>query len=78
MEDTTVLCQLCGKEGTLIVKDSQRIVLCSNPDCSAFDPQQLSTLAAAAFNLRARTIGFGEFNRIVDSSIKIVGSGVNR
>lgn len=78
MEDTTILCQLCGKEGTVIVRNNQRIVLCSNPSCPAFDPQRLSTLAAAAFNLRARTIGFGEFKRIVDSSIKIVDSSINQ
>jgi hypothetical protein len=69
MEDTTILCQLCGKEGTVIVRDNQRLVLCSNPSCSAFDPQQLTMLAAAALNLRVKTIGFGEFKRIVDSSI---------
>jgi hypothetical protein len=52
----------------VINKGDKPIFLCSNQECSAYDPQQMLALARAALNLRVKAISFGEFKRIVDTN----------
>ena len=63
-------CACCGQPALTAGRGDNQIVLCCNPQCMAYDPQQMQALAQAALRLRVKAIGFGEFKRIVDTNVK--------
>ena len=66
MEDTA--CESCGQPCLVIKRGQKHLRLCSNEKCPTYHPDQIVALAKAALHLRAKTIGFGEFKRIVDTN----------